>query len=367
MSARNNATRDGVTLVVNGTRYNAWKSLRVTRSIESLAGSFALEVSDRLGDEEPWPIGEGDACRVELDGEVVIDGYINDDDASGSATSTSLSYSGRDRAAELVDCSAVLEHWTYRNVNVLEFAKKLAAPFGISVSQQPGLVLPQVPKLVVSPGDTAYEAIRKAAGDDGVLIVSDGAGGIRITRAAAARAAALIEGVNINSYALRTSGGERFYRYIVSTQAAATDEASGDLTRIRAEAIDQGVKRKNRVLLIRPEKGYTLAAARARADWEARIRAARAQSPSITVVGWRQPNNGLLWAPNALTYVKSPSMKIDGDLLITQVDYGIDEQGGTITQLKLVRPDAFTPEPKKATVKGSGARGGYPELKNGAL
>lgn len=353
-------------LVVNGTRYNAWKSIRVTRSMESLSGSFTLEVRDQLGDEEPWPITEGDACRVQIDGDTVIDGYINDDDISGSSSGTSLSYSGRDRAAELVDCSAVLDHWTYYDVNPLEFAKKLARPFGIKVTQQPGLVLSKVKKLVVSPGDTVFEAIRKAAGDDGVLIVSDGAGGIRITRTAAARASALVEGENIKAYSLRRSGGDRFHRYIVATQAAATDEASGDSTRVRGEAVDDGVKRTNRVLLIRPEKGYSVADARARADWEARIRAAKSRSPSITVVGWRQPN-GLLWAPNALTYVKSTRMRIDGDLLISQVDYSIDDQGGELTQLKLVRPDAFVPEPTKATVKRDGVRGGWPELANGAL
>lgn len=353
-----------VALVVNGTRYRAWKSIRVTRSIENLAGSFALEVADTT-DGSSWPIGEGDACRVEIDGITVIDGYINDDDRSGSAEGRSLSYEGRDRAGELVDCSAVLDKWTYYSVDVAEFAKTLAKPFGIKVSVQPGIVLPKVKKLVVSPGDTVYEAIKKAAGDDGVLIVSDGAGGIRITRTAENRAAALIEGVNIKGYSLKRSGGDRFHRIIVATQSAATDEAAGEATRIRAEAVDHGVKRKARVLLIRPEKGYSVADARRRADWEARIRAARAQSPSITVVGWRQPN-GLLWAPNALTLVKAPNLlKIDGDLLITQVDYGIDDRGGEITQLKLVRPDAFTPEPK-ATVKGDGSAGAWPELKSGA-
>lgn len=34
---------DDVTLVVNGKRYGGWKSVRITRTIEALADSFALD------------------------------------------------------------------------------------------------------------------------------------------------------------------------------------------------------------------------------------------------------------------------------------------------------------------------------------
>lgn len=354
-------------LVVDGTRYGSWKSQRVTRTIESLSGSFAVDFHDRWQDGPARPIVEGAAVRAEIDGEVVLDGYVNHRDKHADASGRRLAVSGRDRAAEIVDCSAVLDKWTYYNVNALEFAKKLVAPFGLKVTQQPGLVLPKVKKLVVSPGDTVYETIKRAVGDEGALIVSDGAGGIRITRAGAARAAALIEGDNIETVDLSGDAADRFHEYRIATQSAGTDEASGDATRVQASAFDEGVTRASRTLLIRPDKGYSVADARKRADWEARIRAAKSTSVTVGVVGWRQPRNGLLWVPNALTYVKSPNLvEYEGDLLITQVDYTISE-GGQVTLLKLVRPDAFTPEPTKATVKGGDAFGGWPELKKGAL
>ncbi len=156
---------------------------------------------------------------------------------------------------------------------------------------------------------------------------------------------------------------ERFYRYKITTQAAGTDDAAGNATRVQAEAVDEGVTRTDRVLLIRPDKGYSVADARRRADWEARIRAARSEAVNVTVQGWKQPN-GSLWPVNALTYVKAPrAIGVDGNLLISQVDYSVGE-GGQVTQLRLVRPDAFTPEPQKATVKASG--GGWKEIRKGA-
>lgn len=357
-----------VTLVVDGGRFKAWKSVRVTRSIESLAGSFALDVSDRWEEQaEPWPIVEEDPCRVEIDGVTVIDGYVDKPDMSASKDARSLSYTGRDRAAALVDCSAVLDKWTYYNVNVADFAAKLAAPFGVRVSVQPGLVLPKVRKLVVSPGDTVYEAIKRAAPD--VLLVSDGAGGVLITRTGTARATALVEGANILAASAAFDSTDRFYRYVVVTQTAGTDEASGDATRIRAEAIDEGVRRRDRVLFIRVDGNYSVADARRRADWEARVRAARAEAVTVTVRGWKQPN-GALWPINAITRVQAPRLvRVDGDMLISQVEHSVGD-GGRITQLRLVRPDAFTPEPRatvKSPAKSSTGGGGWKELDKGAL
>lgn len=347
-------------LIVLGRRYDGWKSVRVTRSIESLAGSFALEVSDRWdGRLDPWPIAEEDPCRVEIGGTVVIDGYIGARDISATATTRTLAYTGRDRAAELVRCSLLVtapgvkgNKWTYRNLDIAQFAAEIASPHGITVTVQPGLVLRKDPLLVAHPGETGFEAIKRAAGSAGVLAVSDGAGGIVITRAGSSRATSLIEGINITAASVKYDGEERFARYLISTQPPGTDEASGEATRVQATATDQDVRRTHSVLLIRPDKGYNTADARRRADWEARIRAAKAQTVTVSVQGWNQPN-GTLWPLNALTRVTAPRMiGVDGDMLISEVEYSIGE-GGEVATMHLVRPDAFTPEPQ-AVVSGEG-------------
>jgi prophage tail gpP-like protein len=352
-----------VQLEVDGFLYPGWKSIRITRSIESIAGSFALDTTDAWdGEIEPWTIIEGNACRVLIGGQVVIDGYVDKRNPSGSDNSRTLGYTGKDRAGALVENSALLDRWTFRKVNVADFAAALAKPFGIKVSVQPGLVLPEVPKLVITPGDSPFEAIKKATGDQGVLIVSDGRGGIVLTRTGADRAAPLVEGENIKSASGDYDASERFYRYVIMTQTAGTDEASGSATRILAEAFDEGVLRKDRVLIIRPEKGMSAADAKRRADWEARLRAAKGEPVTVTVQGWTQPN-GELWAPNATTHVYAPrTAGVDGDMVISQVDLAVDDGSGTIAVLRLVRPDAFTPEPK-ATVKESGGR--WKELNDG--
>jgi prophage tail gpP-like protein len=365
---------DEVLLLVGGKRYGGWKSIRVTRSIESIAGSFSLDVSDRWdGERDPWPIAEGDACRVLIDDVTVIDGYIDKRRLSATKDARTLSYDGRDRAGALVDCSAIVDagsigkggKWTFYNVDVAQLATEIAKPFGIKVSVQAGLgsLLTKNAKIVMHPGDTCFEVIAKVAAAAGVLVVSDAAGGIVITRAGTARAASLVD-ENILAASTEMDATDRYYRYLISSQIPGTDEASGEATRIQAEAIDEGVTRTERVLLIRPDKGYSIPDSRRRADWEARIRAARSEKSSVTVQGWRQPS-GALWPINALTRVRAPRLLgVDGDLLISQVEYTIGNEGGRTTTLSLVRPDAFTPEPT-ATVHASG--GAWKELAKGAL
>lgn len=361
-----------VALIVNGRRYGGWKSVRVTRSLESIAGSFELDVSDRWGgQEEPWPIAEYDTCRVEIGGVPVIGGYIRKRRQSLSRDARALGYSGADRAKLLVDCSAIVSgaaeaknKWSYRNVDVAAFTAAVAKPFGVPVTVQPGLKLAKEPLLVVHPGDTCFEAIKRATDQAGVIVVSDGAGGIVITRSGTGRASALVQGFNVLSADVEYDGDDRFYRYLISSQVPGTDEASGDATRVQAETTDAGVRMRERVLLIRPDKGYNAADAKRRADWEARVRAARAEKVSISVQGWTQPNSSDLWPINALALVEVPAIGVHGDMLISQVDFTISNEGGQVTQLSLVRPDAFTPEPK-AVVRP--AEGLWKEIAGGAF
>lgn len=367
-----------VHLVVNGRRYGGWKAVRVTRSMESVAGSFDIVPNDRWGEqEEPWSIAEEDACRVQIDGETVIDGFVDRPSISLSGQDRSLSFSGRDRAAALVDCSVMMDKWSFRKSSALEVIRKLAEPFGIRVSIQEGLQrkLPDGPlKFSVSPGEKAFEAIARAAQMAGVLVVSDGAGGIFLTRAGAARAStSLVQGKNILAASVEYDATERFRRYIVITQIGGTDNASGEVTSVIGYAIDEGVRRLDRVLVIRPETGVTVEYARLRADWEARVRAARSETVSITVQGWRQKPGGPLWPINALVPVDAPAVRAVGDFLITQTDFSLDDGGGEVTGLRLVRPDAFDPEPEatvapsKVKVPGGAATGRWAELLRGAL
>ena len=235
---------------------------------------------------------------------------------------------------------------------MVDIARKLATPYGIKVSVQAGLELLKAPKkVVVSQGDTSFTVLDAVAKASGVIIVSDGNGGIFITRSGLTRASEnIVEGENMIGGDLMEDASDRFYRYIVSTQIPSTDNAHGKDARISEEARDNNVARTDRALLIRPDTGLTAEYAKQLADWEARMRAARATTASAIVKGWKQ-SDGELWPLNSLVYVKSETLGIDGDMLISQAEHVKSDSDGKRTTLRLVRPDAFTPEPKAVVKK----------------
>ncbi len=342
----------GVVLKVRGVMYGGWKRVRITRGIETISGSFDLEVSDRWSDSEAaQPIRQGDECSVEIHGTPVITGYVDQRSISYGATEHTISVSGRDRTGSLVDCSAGADGaatgpFEFRSSTLLSVIKKVCEASGVRATLQPGVVLPKPPaKISIDPGDTAFEVIERCCRLAALLPVSDGVGGLLLTRAGSTRCTdALIEGQNILSGSSKFSAKERFFTYAVFGSHAGTDWLSGkSAASIKAFAEDQNVRRVARTLLIRPEGNATTEHAKKRAEWEASVRAARADVVTITVQGWQQ-STGALWPVNALVSVESPMLELRSQMLITQATYSLDDSG-EVTELQVRPPDAFSPEP----------------------
>lgn len=354
---------DRLRLRVNGRDYAGWTSVQITRGIESIAGGFELTVSDRwAGQAQRWPIHGEDECELRYDGKPIITGYVDGRGLSIGPSEHAFSVSGRDKAAALVDCSAVLDTWEFLGASPLALVQEIAKPFGIKVTMQAGVAEPgAVAKLSIDPGDTAFAAIEKVCRMAALLPVSDGQGGVVLTRAGASRATtALVEGENIRGGSAQYSYAERFHRYRVMAQQQGSDEVSGEAAAgVMAEATDAGVRRKERVLLVRAESGATPEYAAKRAQWEAKVRAGRADPATITVAGWTQ-RDGTLWPVNAVVQVRSDRLGMRGERLITQATYRLSSDGGTTTELALKRPDAFDPEPEVPK------DGTYDELREGA-
>lgn len=337
-----------VRLAVRGREYRGWTSVRVTRGLEAIAGSFELAVSERwYGQAEPWPIIEGDPCTVAIGDEVPLTGLVDTRRLEYGADMHAIAIGGRDATGQLVDCSAVLDTWEFGGLSLDRLARRLAEPFGVPVTMQPGLtLLAPIARQAVNPGDSVFEVLDRACKLAGVLPVADGRGGLLLTRAGSTRAdTAIVEGENILRASVEYDATSRYARYRVTGQRGGTDHEYGAaVADVSGDALDTNVRAAARVLLIRAEGDVTPAYARRRAEWEATVRAARAQQVSVTVHGWQQ-RSGALWPINALVAVRSPRIGIDGELLITEATYTLSDADGTITALTLMPPGAFTPEP----------------------
>lgn len=360
--------QDDLELLVNGTIYAGWTSVGVTRAMDAASGAFTVELTERWeGQEgrasqvEPWPILPGDACEVRMGGVPLIVGYVDIFRPSFGASEHSINIQGRDKTSDLIDCAAVHSPDEWRNLDLLSFAGILAKPFGISVSADVP-VGDKFALIKLQQGETAFDAIERHARMRRLLIMPDGAGGLLITRAGNRRAAvSLIQGENIKSASGTIDHSQRFSAYTVKAQAAYSEDTDGEAeAHIEGAVNDSGVTRY-RPMLIVAEAGGTGASVRERAAWEANNRIGKSASASIVVQGWRQFPGGPLWAPNMLVHLRSPWLRMEGEMIIRQATF---ERGdsGTTTKLDIVSPQAFAPEPPDSSSKAGTKKAGKRNL-----
>ena len=340
-------------LNVAGKAFSGWKSIRVTRTLEALCGSFSLTVADG----PDWPISEDDACSVLVEGVPVITGYIDSLEPSYDSASHTVTVNGRDRAADVVDCSAQLGAWQFSSVDVLTLARKICAPYGVTVAMQPGLVSSAASlskKYSIDPGDTAGAALENLCKVAGLLAISDGLGGVLLTRTGTERVGTvLVQGQNILRAGAKFDRTGRFRDYLVMGSHKGGDSLNGaSASGVKGTATDMNA-RAGRTLVVRPDANMTPALAKSRAEWEASVRAARAESASVTVQGWIESDLFGAWPLNKLVAVRSPKLRVNGDMLIAGVTLSYDEGSGTLTQLDLRNPKAFTPDPTIAKAGGN--------------
>ena len=326
-----------VALLVNGIEYSGWESVKITRSLETAAASFEVSIFDKWdASKGPWPIFDQDEVKVYVGPDILIDGYVDKVALSISADAHSMSVSGRDRTADLIDCSVEMRPGTFNNKRIEDIAQALALPYGVSVvtDQDTG---PVIAAFKLFPGEKVHEAISRAAIAKNLIVCSGFSGRLALTRSGEKRATdAILEGKNLLSGTADATSVDRFSDYTVEGQSNGQGLAKNGMI---GKYHDSGVHRY-RPLMIHAEQKATTEYVTLRAQWEARSRAAKAKSANVTVVGWRQ-SDGNLWQTNRLVSVTSPSLGLYEDFLIGEVTYELTSSG-MVAMLKLVRPDAYT-------------------------
>ena len=344
-------------LTVNGKAYGGWQGIQVTRSIEKISGQFSLSVSERwAGQDQPWPIYDGDECELTLRGQTLITGYVDNRSIDFDASSHTFRVAGRDKAGDLVDCSAWVDGgktWQFTGQPVDRIVAALAKPSGVSVRFANGVRAPK-PQAIFSiePGETAFAAIDRLCKLSALLPISDGRGGLILTRAGNEDAAAdLVVGQNVLAASMSADHTGRFRTYIGGGQHAGSDFFNGEqAAAVKARATDEAA-RAGRLMFIRPDGNVNGGSLQERVNWEAIVRAARATTFVCTVQDWSQSAGGTLWPINARARLQAAFFQADAELLITEATYSLDDSGGTTTRLTLMREDAFTPDPS-GKVKG---------------
>lgn len=334
-----------VTLEINGRRFDGWETIRIERTLETLSGAFSLGVSDKWpGFNAVWEINEGDKCTVRIDKDVVVTGFVDDTAPSIDADSHNIDVAGRDNTGDLVDCSAIHNPSQWSGQKLEKIVRDLIAPFGgIKLITQVNTGEP-FKKFALEQGETVHEAITRLCKLRAVLPYADGRGNLIITTAGKNRnATALVQGENVKSVRGTFSHKERFSEIHVKSQTKGSDDQPVSVTTgWKGLAKDSEIKRY-RPLLVVAESQANAKQCQERATWEKNTRFGKGRKVVVTVQGWRQGPKATdpLWDVNSLVFLKASAAKANGTFLISGVVYTLDDDGGTITELTLVKPEAY--------------------------
>ncbi|WP_417880316.1 phage baseplate assembly protein [Vibrio sp.] len=326
---------DKVTLKVDGKVYEGWTKVQVTRALDAMAGSFELSLTSKWMNNKyqavSAPIQQGEACVVEIGGERVITGYIDDWIPSYDDEQITISVSGRAKTADLVDCSVVHSSGQFNNQTLTQIARTVCKPFGIDVvvNTDVGAAFQRVQ---LEQGETAHELLARLAKQRGVLLTSDTFGNLVITRTSKEKAGtALILGQNVLAARGRFSWRDRFSQFTVKSTGPSFGEkwdgaGLSSVGGIKAEITDEEITRYRPMIIINEEIA-TADGASKRGQWERQRSIARSNSAEYTVTGWRIPDTGKLWNFNQLIQVTDQIFGIDKELLIKAVMFSEDESG----------------------------------------
>lgn len=327
-------------LKIDGVFYGGWKSLRVSRSIEQMAGTFELEVTERWpGKPQASPIKPGRPCQLLLDGEVVITGYVDTVSPDYDANRHTIRVSGRDKTGDLVDCSAVYKSGQWRKVKLDQLARDLIKPFGINlvIEEDVGSAFAS---WNIQEGESVFDCLERAARMKALLLTSNPQGDLVITRAGKSRLDhGLVEGENIKGARADFSWKDRFSAYTVKGQGKLGEDGDSAHAAPSGRSADEIVDRY-RPLVVLAESHSENATLRDRAEWERNVRRGRSARGSITVQGWRHPG-GALWQPNMLVPVTSPMLWLnEAEMLVVGCTWTLDDNG-TLTELAIAKREAF--------------------------
>lgn len=324
-----------VSLTVGGQQLAGFQEVNVTRSMEEAAITFGLRATNPTWHEDAFKLRLGVEVEVSSSGTLLAKGYVDNYEADhGEGASHDVRVSGRSKAADAIDCPPA-KHKTGRvEGKTLEEVAKEFDEFGIGYKAD--VPLKTIPKVQRYPTDTVHQTLEREAREQGLMLMGEPDGSVRITRAGSKRhAGALVEGQPpIKKFSVKFSA-EGKYSEITAKAQRAIGTKSKDL-REEVKEYDPEVGRY-RPLIVFLEGDGTEKDLRTRAEWERLRRQGSGTSISITINSWRD-DAGELWEPGRLIAVKLPSEKVDQDMTLSGVTFTQSIPEGTIAVLTLVDP-----------------------------
>lgn len=317
-----------------------WQTYEIDSDLLTPADAWRVQLAQPVI-ELPPQVAEGAPVEVRMTGETVLKGILDERSLLVEKGRHDLMLSGRDMAGVLLDCSAPI--FTRSQVSLEQIVANVVKPLGITRIRIDAANARVREKVNTEPGDTAWDALRRAAEanglwpwfePDGTLVV----GGPRYDLPPVATLVMRADGKGNNVLSLneRRSVVERFSEVTVfgQRQSSGLDQGEQDgRANIKATVLDDGVS-SYRPKIVVDHEAVNIEIARARG--RKMISDARLKALTWTaVVPGHRTDDGVLWSPGQRVVVQSEPHQNDDIYFLLARRFTCDKANGQRTTLTL--------------------------------
>jgi len=337
---------------------DSFQELSIYLSMEGIANAMSFTTTDFYPDAViRWRVKLGDLYIIKVGREILSTGYIDEIEIDQDEGEYNITFSGRDKTADLVDCHYT-EKGTWGTLSIFQIVTKLCSPFKILVKFDKS-VASEVNKPLKLPfiADVAtpvVDLIMKACSNTGILPMSKGDGFLTLTRANLTNIYIDIIDSTIISRNIVYSDRDRFSEYTAKGQSVANDTIVRlpGYTAIENPKVKDSHFRRDRPYVLMVDDNASTSFCRKKAIFERNARAGNSRKIEYTLQGITAPLTGRVWKPNSLVSIDEPVLFKKGLMLISEVELSMTADAGYETTLKLVDKRTYSVSPVMKTFSG---------------
>ncbi|WP_261174559.1 phage baseplate assembly protein [Chromobacterium amazonense] len=336
--------KHAVSLQINGRQHGDWTHYAIDSDLAMAADGWQVSLG-LPGGVFPPDVEPGAMVKVQVGGETVLLGRIDDISHSVSPGSHQLALSGRDLAGMLLDCSAPL--FTAKGMTLQDVLDNVVKPLGIANIRVDAKAQGQIEKINVDPGNSAWDVLTRAAQANGLTAWFDpdgtlAVGGPDYSRPASARLILRRDGKgnNVLSLAETRSHAQRYSELTLLGQGHGQALTAGRHA-MRHQTFDSDVCYHKPRIQVEPDAASPAELA-ARADKMLADARLAGYTLTATVAGHRD-SQGALWTPGQRIEVESEPHGIHGTYFLMARTFEGGRGQGCVTRLTLKEDQCWIP------------------------
>ncbi len=386
MPTQNNPATDkaAVSVIINGKQHGDWSRYQIDSDFLIPADAWSVSLGLPEG-KFPADVVRGAPVMVKVGNDTVLNGRIDGVQRAVARGGVTLSLSGRDSAAVLVDCAAPIV--TARQMELPDVVAHIVRPLGITKIRIESEGTLRSDKISAEPGERAWDMLLRACAarglwpwfaPDGTLLI----GGPDYTKPPVASLVMRLDGKgnNVLSLSDASSIDKSFSELTVLAQSHAHsstkqttivdvgDDTDSDieLSTGVAETGQHGMKAVVKDPTVSYYRPQVMVVGDADNQEQINYRArkslsdARLSGYSLTaIVHGHRTSDGVLWEPGQRIHVISEYHGIDAVYFLMGREFNGGRSNGTTTTLRLKEdgvwiPDAYPKKKKQRKRKGKG-------------